>query len=84
MLLLPGLVLLFALCLGSFSMALQKVELEVRAFEVARELAIGNQPVVAAGITLEVETEGRLSCAQLTSPGPIPLTARHCMIRYGG
>jgi len=84
MLLLPGLVLLCAISLGSFSLALSRVQLEVSAFEIARELAIGNQPQVQSGILLKVESEGRLSCAELTKQGLFPLTAKHCMIRYGG
>jgi hypothetical protein len=84
MLLLPALVLLSAASLGSFSLALSRVELEVNAFEVSRQLAIGNQPLIPAGISLKVESEGRLSCAELTKQELFPLTARHCMIRYGG
>jgi hypothetical protein len=84
MLLLPGLVFLFAIGMGSFSLALSRVQLEVSAFEIARQLAIGNQPQAPAGMTLKVESEGRLSCAKLTKRELFPLTARHCMIRYGG
>lgn len=84
MLLLPGLVLIAAISLGSFTIALERIELEVSAFEVAREVAIGNQPKLPAGVSLEIETEGRLSCALLNRQGLIPLSARHCMIRYGG
>jgi hypothetical protein len=83
MLLLPGLVLLFAISLSSFSLALSKVQLEVSAFEIAREQAIGIKPLVPAGVSLQLETEGRLSCAKLTKQGLFPLTARTCMIRYG-
>jgi hypothetical protein len=84
MLLLPGLVLIAAISLGSFSIALERIELEVSAFQLSREIAIGLNPNLPEGVTLEIETEGRLSCAHLVKPGLITLSARHCMIRYGG
>ena len=79
MLLLPGLAIVLSLVLGGFSLGLQRIALEVEAFEAARHYSI-------TGDTQghPVTEEGRFSCVEVSSPGVIPLSAHSCMIRYGG
>lgn len=79
MLLLPGLAILLSLVIGGFSLGLQRIALEVEAFEATRHFSITGD---AQGHV--VTEEGRLSCVEVTSSGVIPLSAQSCMIRYGG
>ena len=79
MLLLPGLVLLVTTAFGGFTLGLERIALEVRAFEAARHYVI-------TGETQDhnLTNEGRFSCIEVKKQGLIKLSAQSCMIRYGG
>jgi Flp pilus assembly protein TadG len=84
MLLLPGLALLLAAALGMFQMGLDRIALEVSAFEASRASAIGFEPEVPDGAELTRYQEGRFQCVRLAKSQLVPLTATSCMIPYGG
>ena len=79
MLLLPGLVLLVTTAVGGFTLGLERIALEVRAFEAARHYAI-------TGETQDhnLTNEGRFSCIEVEKQGLVKLSAQSCMLRYGG
>ena len=84
MLLLPALLLLLAAALGIFQLGIERIWLEVRAFEVARSVAIGFTPLEIENLDIEVHDEGRLRCVKVSKPGYIKLETTRCMIPYGG
>ena len=84
MLLLPALLLLLATTLGIFQLGLERIGLEVRAFEIARSVAIGIKPDVANDLEIQVFDEGRFRCVTVSKVALIKLVATRCMIPYGG
>ena len=84
MLLLPALLLLLAAALGILQLGIERIWLEVRAFEVARSVAIGFTPLEIENLAIEVRDEGRLRCVKVSKPGYIKLETTRCMIPYGG
>ncbi|MDP5026148.1 MAG: hypothetical protein NWP32_04145 [Aquiluna sp.] len=84
MLLLPALLLLLAAALGVFQLGVERIWLEVQAFEAARSAAIGFPPLEIENLEIEVRDEGRLKCVSVSKPGFMKLETIRCMIRYGG
>lgn len=84
MLLLPALLLLLAAALGVFQLGLERIGLEVQAFELARSVAIGFEPVGAENLEVEFRNEGRFRCVTVSKSGLVKLEATRCMIPYGG
>ena len=79
MLLLPAITFVAALSLGGFSIGLSKIQLEVQAFQAAREFAIFG---VSNGHS--ITEEGRFSCLEIKREGVIHIAAKSCVLRYGG
>ena len=84
MLLLPALLLLLAASLGVFQIGLERIWLEVRAFEAARNAAIGFAVPAVANLDIQVFDEGRLRCVSVSKTALLKLEATRCMIPYGG
>lgn len=84
MLLLPALVLIVAAAIGLYSLSLERLGLEVSAFQAARSVAIGLAPEIEPGLILEIEERERFTCVHIERSGLIPIRAEHCVIVYGG
>jgi Flp pilus assembly protein TadG len=84
MLLLPALLFLLAATLGIFQIGLERIWLEVRAFEAARTAAIGFTALAAENLEIQVREEGRFRCVTVSKTGLLRLEATRCMIPYGG
>jgi len=84
MLLLPALLLLLAASLGVFQIGLERIWLEVRAFEAARSAAIGFAVPAVANLDIQVFEEGRLRCVTVSKTGILKLETTRCMIPHGG
>jgi hypothetical protein len=84
MLLLPALLLLMAATLGIFQLGLQRIWLEVRAFEVARSVAIGFEPIEVQDLEIQISEQGRLKCVTVSKTQLLELALTRCMIPYGG
>ena len=84
MLLLPALLLMLAAALGIFQLGIERIWLEVRAFEVARSVAIGFNPLEIENLAVDIHDDGRLRCVSVSKSGFIKLETTRCMIPYGG
>jgi Flp pilus assembly protein TadG len=84
MLLLPALALLLASALGLFQLGLERMSLEVSAFEIARAKAIGFEPELDANLEIKTQQEGRFQCVTVSKQNLVPIAATSCMIPYGG
>jgi Flp pilus assembly protein TadG len=84
MLLLPALILLLAGGIGMFQLGLQRIALEVSAFEITRAVAIGFEPELEPGLEMRVSQEGRTKCVSVTKDLLFKLESKRCLIPYGG
>jgi hypothetical protein len=84
MLLLPALIMLLAAGVGMFQLGLERIALEVKAFEITRGIAIGFEPEIEAGLEVVQSPEGRFKCVSVIQAGLIKLEAKRCMVPYGG
>jgi Flp pilus assembly protein TadG len=84
MLLLPALALLLASALAIFQLGLDRISLEVSAFEIARANAIGFEQEIETELEITTEQEGRFACVTVSKMNLVRMAATSCMIPYGG
>jgi len=83
MLLLPALIVLFSVVLGSVSLAVERIALEAKAFEIARQSTLGIDVPVDPTLRVDFSNEGRLECARVQKQLVIPISTKICMLPIG-
>ena len=83
MLLLPALIMLFSVVLGSVSLAVERIALQYTAFEIARQSAIGIDVPVDSALRVDFSNEGRLECFRVQKQLVIPISTKICLLPIG-